>query len=95
MAETACKIRRFALTPGVWTPIIAPCSCSYLSFAMEDGSAIQRCSDPDNPDATWYAIPSGLGYQLNAPRLGPHRFVAGDVVTFIKGSGTLIAEFIS
>lgn len=56
---------------------------------------MNRCSDQSDDAATCYQIPAGMGYALVVPRFGPHRFAAGETVTFLKGTGTAIVEFIS
>jgi hypothetical protein len=104
VATVNTAIRQFAISTSEWTPIVTPIDCSYfILIGNQDGSAMQRCSDP-NDITTSYTMQAGGWYALNASGVGvtgwngkPARFPAGATVTYIKalsGVGPVIVEFI-
>jgi hypothetical protein len=99
MGDTACMIRRFPVNSSTWTPIVAPCVCSYYMVFAEGEMQLMRASDPANDEAK-YTMPPGAGYSVAVTLQGRPsgiRFQAGDTVTWIKtvaGTDVAVAEFI-
>lgn len=104
MPPSVSRIQQFALSTASWTPVIAPINCSYyIIVGNQDGTAMLRCSDPNDPNSS-YTMPAGGWYSLLAT--GPVypndpgntcRYKAGTVMTYLKaltGAGPAIVEFI-
>ena len=87
---------------GQWVPIVAPIGCNYYAIIGNfDGSAMMRCSDPNDAN-TEYEIPAGGGFALfvppHPPNLSIPRYSPGSVVTYLmalSGVGPVICEFFS
>lgn len=95
-------IVRYTLNADEWTAIIAPMNCNYYAFVSDDGSAILRCSDPDNPLAWQNTL--GYAFIVPAPSASAattniYRFMAGETITWLKaqpGKNTVaVVEFIT
>jgi hypothetical protein len=102
MTEINSAIRRFALSTTEWTPIVAPINCNYfLIIGSSDGSAMHRCSDPNNAESA-YEIPPGGWYSMMAPTpstgVAWYRYRPGDAVTYLKataGNPMVFVEFVA
>jgi hypothetical protein len=97
MAESCSyQIRRFDLNTDTYTPIVAPCDCNYFFVTNSDGTKMLECSDTENQDS-WCEVPANDWFSVSAPRTGPVRFRAGEIVTYLKattGVGPAIAKFV-
>lgn len=103
MQETASAIRKFRLNTATYVPIVAPIECNYyLLIGSSDGSAMKRCSDPDNEAESMYTIPANGWYAMVAPtpsiNRAFYRFQKGQTVTYLKatvGTPDVFVEFVA
>jgi hypothetical protein len=77
-------IANFSLNETDWTPILAPFDCNYYAILTANGGPWPyRCSDPSDPGTSYLM---GGGYDLFVPHCNRARFLAGNVVTYLKSS---------
>jgi len=87
------SVSTFSAPTGVWTPVIAPISCS--GFSLVGSAALTLASDPNN-SATQKAL--GAGTQEFVPAAKGVRWFPGAVVLWVQPSGgsavTVTATFV-
>jgi hypothetical protein len=99
-ANACLVLRRYAVTNGGWTPIVAPIQCNTFWLREASGKAFNVASDPAS-DYAWDAVGAGdtFGFQNVAPSFPQAivptgiRFDAGMVLLYVQavdGSGATV-----